>query len=220
MASSAVTIALGANARRVVLDQRFLVGDGYVHGVHAVEPPDSAADRLHAERTMHPADPELKPGNPIHPNSQLEHVRVSHGSLHPQTRWCQFVRWSLYAASSPNTFQVAGRLSWRWVAVLQDGQVVQVGSPTEIYNNPANRFVGSFIGNRPMNFLRATVDLDDGALRIEGAKLSAPAPYRRALAQRRGEEVLVGIRPEHITLHTGPLRGEVLVVEPLGAQKL
>ncbi len=106
------------------------------------------------------------------------------------------------------------------VAVLQDGQVVQVGSPTEIYNNPANRFVGSFIGNPPMNFLRATVDLDDGALRIEGAKLSAPAAYRRALAQQRGEEVLVGIRPEHVTLHTGPLRGEVLVVEPLWAQKL
>ena len=106
------------------------------------------------------------------------------------------------------------------VAVLRDGQVVQFGTPTEIYDHPADRFVGSFLGNPPMNFLRATVDPDDGGLRVEGAKLEAPAAYAQALAERRGETVLVGVRPEHVALGSGPLRAEVLVVELLGAQKL
>lgn len=106
------------------------------------------------------------------------------------------------------------------VAVLRDGQVVQFGTPTEIYDHPADRFVGSFLGNPPMNFLQATVDPQDGSLRVEDAKFPAPPAYARALAERKGQGVLVGIRPEHVALEGGPLRGEVLVVELLGAQKL
>jgi multiple sugar transport system ATP-binding protein len=106
------------------------------------------------------------------------------------------------------------------VAVLRDGQVVQFGTPTEIYDHPADRFVGSFLGNPPMNFLRATVDPDDGRLRVEDAKFQAPPAYAQALAERKGQGVLVGIRPEHVALEGGLLRGEVLVVELLGAQKL
>jgi multiple sugar transport system ATP-binding protein len=106
------------------------------------------------------------------------------------------------------------------VAVLRDGQVVQYGTPAEIYDHPADRFVGSFLGNPPMNFLRATVDPEDGKLRVEDAKLEVPAPYQYPVAQRKGQAVLVGIRPEHVVLGAGPLRGEVLVVEALGPQKL
>ncbi len=106
------------------------------------------------------------------------------------------------------------------VAVLREGQVVQCGTPAEIYEHPADRFVGSFLGNPPMNFLEATVDPDDGSLRVEGARLEAPPAYAQALAERKGQAVLVGIRPEHVTIGAGPLRGEVLVVELLGAQKL
>lgn len=106
------------------------------------------------------------------------------------------------------------------VAVLRDGQVVQFGTPPEIYDHPADRFVGSFLGNPPMNFLRATVDPDDGRLRVEDAKFQAPPAYAQALAERKGQGVLVGIRPEHVALEGGLLRGEVLVVELLGAQKL
>ncbi len=106
------------------------------------------------------------------------------------------------------------------VAVLRDGQVVQFDTPAAIYEHPADRFVGSFLGSPPMNFLHATVDPEDGALRVEDARLPAPAAYAEALAERRGGAVLVGVRPEHVSLDAGPLRGEVVVVEPLGAQKL
>ncbi|MDR7513328.1 MAG: ABC transporter ATP-binding protein [Armatimonadota bacterium] len=106
------------------------------------------------------------------------------------------------------------------VAVLREGQVVQFDTPTQIYDHPADRFVGSFLGNPPMNFFQATVDPEDGSLRVEGVKFPAPAAYAEALAERRGGSVLVGIRPEHVSVGAGPLRGEVLVVEPLGPQKL
>ncbi|MFN3284952.1 MAG: ABC transporter ATP-binding protein [bacterium] len=106
------------------------------------------------------------------------------------------------------------------VAVLREGQVVQFDTPTQIYDHPADRFVGSFLGNPPMNFFHATVDPEDGSLRVEGVKFPAPVGYAEALAERRGGPVLVGIRPEHVSVGTGLLRGEVLVAEPLGAQKL
>ncbi len=106
------------------------------------------------------------------------------------------------------------------VAVLREGQVVQFDTPTQIYDHPSDRFVGSFLGNPPMNFFQATVDPEDGSLRVEGVKFPAPVAYAQALAERRGGPILVGIRPEHVSVGTGPLRGEVLVAEPLGAQKL
>ncbi|MER3455485.1 MAG: sugar ABC transporter ATP-binding protein [candidate division GAL15 bacterium] len=106
------------------------------------------------------------------------------------------------------------------VAVVRDGRLVQFGPPAEIYHDPVDRFVGSFIGSPPMNFLQAVVDPEDGRLRVEDVKLPAPLAYAHALAERRGQAVLVGIRPEHVVVDTGPLRGEVVVAEPLGAQKL
>lgn len=106
------------------------------------------------------------------------------------------------------------------VAVMRDGQVVQCGPPAEIYDRPAHRFVGAFLGSPPMNFLTATVDPDDTGLRVEDIKLPAPPAYRAALRERRGGAVLVGIRPEHVRVGAGPLRGEVVVVEPVGAHKL
>ncbi len=79
------------------------------------------------------------------------------------------------------------------IVVLRDGQVEQVGSPMELYNNPTNRFVAEFIGSPAMNFVPA-----DRVGRAQGQ--------------------LVGIRPEHARLSdTGPLSGTVVHVENLGA---
>ncbi|MCE8546440.1 ABC transporter ATP-binding protein [Ruegeria pomeroyi] len=79
------------------------------------------------------------------------------------------------------------------IVVLRDGRVEQVGSPLELYNNPANRFVAEFIGSPAMNF----VDAD----RVGG-------PVGATL----------GIRPEHARIgDTGPLSGQVMHVEKLGS---
>ena len=78
------------------------------------------------------------------------------------------------------------------IVVLRDGRVEQVGSPMELYNNPANQFVAGFLGAPSMNFLKTSVaDAPDG--------------------------ITTGIRPEHLTLSkSGPITGNVTHVEQLG----
>ncbi len=88
------------------------------------------------------------------------------------------------------------------VVVLRDGAIEQVGSPLQLYDHPANRFVGQFIGTPPMNFLPLE-HLSELGLRI-------PAEARS-----------VGIRPEGIMLQeSGPIRADVELVESLGADTL
>ncbi|MCA8881469.1 MAG: ABC transporter ATP-binding protein [Rhodobacteraceae bacterium] len=78
------------------------------------------------------------------------------------------------------------------IVVLRDGRVEQVGSPMELYNNPANQFVAGFLGAPSMNFLPAA------RVGAEGGRT-------------------IGIRPEHLTIAAdGPLSGKVVHVEELG----
>jgi multiple sugar transport system ATP-binding protein len=110
------------------------------------------------------------------------------------------------------------------IAVMRDGQIVQVGEPMVIYDHPATEFVGGFIGSPPMNFLRGVTRRDNGrALVAIGSQvLSAPA----SVAQE--EAVVVGIRAENMVASaTSPmspeaeaLRAETVVVEPLGSHLL
>ena len=87
------------------------------------------------------------------------------------------------------------------VAVLRKGVLQQVDGPQELYERPANLFVGGFIGSPAMNFVEATLHADDGRLFVEfgGSRLAiedtvlAERPALRASAGRR---VVVGIRPE------------------------
>jgi multiple sugar transport system ATP-binding protein len=113
------------------------------------------------------------------------------------------------------------------VAVMKAGRIVQVGGPLEVYDRPADRFVGGFIGNPPMNFLRAEPERRDDRLvaRIGSAgELTVDEPPR-ALSERIGRPVVLGIRAENIdVVESGPsnglLRGRALVVEPLGRHNL
>ena len=113
------------------------------------------------------------------------------------------------------------------VAVMKAGRIVQVGGPLEVYDTPADRFVGGFIGNPPMNFLRAEPERRDDRLvaRIGSAgELGVDEPPR-ALSERIGRPVVLGIRAENIeVVESGPsnglLRGRALVVEPLGSHNL
>ncbi|MBX3467990.1 MAG: sn-glycerol-3-phosphate ABC transporter ATP-binding protein UgpC [Planctomycetes bacterium] len=104
------------------------------------------------------------------------------------------------------------------VAVMQDGEVQQVGTPLEVYDQPANRFVAGFLGSPTMNFVPAT--LEGTALLVDERPLDLPTRLRGAAPAR--EAVELGIRPEDLVLATdddGPgISGEVAVVEPLGAE--
>ncbi len=79
------------------------------------------------------------------------------------------------------------------IVVMNAGKVEQIGSPLELYDNPANLFVATFIGSPAMNLI----------------------PQKRD-----GREVLLGIRPEHLAVASDGLEAEVVVVEPTGADTL
>jgi multiple sugar transport system ATP-binding protein len=106
------------------------------------------------------------------------------------------------------------------VAVLRDGQLQQCATPRQLYDNPVNQFVAGFIGSPAMNL--QTVPLADGGVQLGGATLPLPAATRAAARQAGLSELVLGIRPEHLHLAngSGELRGEVLLVEELGADAL
>ena len=80
------------------------------------------------------------------------------------------------------------------VAVMRGGVLQQVGSPMELYNNPANLFVAGFIGSPGMNFLPARVEGDVAKLPMIDVKL--PQELRERLGRVEGKNVIAGIRPE------------------------
>jgi multiple sugar transport system ATP-binding protein len=118
------------------------------------------------------------------------------------------------------------------IAVLKDGVLQQFGSPSEIYNNPANIFVADFMGSPAMNLLSAKIEQNGAGMAVSLARhqaeplvLSVPnAPG--GLSAYKGKEVIFGIRPEALTDPDGADRnartvaeGDCLieVVEPAGA---
>jgi multiple sugar transport system ATP-binding protein len=106
------------------------------------------------------------------------------------------------------------------VAVLRDGVLQQCATPRQLYDSPVNQFVAGFIGSPAMNL--QTVPLTDGGAELGGTILPLPAATRAAASQAGLSELIVGIRPEHLHLAdgSGELRGEVLLVEELGADAL
>ena len=108
------------------------------------------------------------------------------------------------------------------IAVMRDGQILQVAEPMTVYDHPATRFVGGFIGSPPMNFLQGSASRANGQARVAigGQSLTAPAEVADA------QEVLVGIRAEYLQASVdrpstpGALRAETVVVEPLGSHLL
>ena len=107
------------------------------------------------------------------------------------------------------------------IVVLRDGRVQQVGSPDEIYHQPANRFVAGFFGTPAMSFFDADVCESAGDLCARTGGFQVPLPLRVVSCPR----VVVGVRPEGVALErrsTGaaPLEGRVELREVLGAEVL
>ncbi len=103
------------------------------------------------------------------------------------------------------------------IVVMKDRKVQQVGSPMEIYDRPANRFVASFVGSPPMNFLPVTVG-EDGLVTLgDGTALTTAV---RGFAGGAGE---LGLRAEHVrvcAVSEGALSATVELVERLGERTL
>jgi multiple sugar transport system ATP-binding protein len=109
------------------------------------------------------------------------------------------------------------------IVVMQHGIIQQVGTPTQLYEQPSNTFVASFIGSPAMNFLNARAKDEGIALTDEDATIHVNDATRKALDTMVGPELRLGIRPEHIVLSERAGDGATLsipvtveVVEPLG----
>ncbi len=97
------------------------------------------------------------------------------------------------------------------IVVLRAGRVEQVGSPLELYNRPANAFVGGFIGSPRMNFF-------EGRVVATGVDVPGVGVLHVAARLEEGRAVTLGIRPEHVREGQGPnpVEGRVAGVEQLG----
>ncbi len=84
------------------------------------------------------------------------------------------------------------------IVIMKAGYVQQVGTPYELYFKPANLFVAGFIGEPPMNFIRATVK--GGCIQIAGKSYDVSAKLGAKAASYEGKDVCFGFRPEAIVL--------------------
>ena len=114
------------------------------------------------------------------------------------------------------------------VAVMKDGIIQQFGTPQQIYNDPANQFVASFIGSPPMNFIAVRLANQDGRLMavLDSGQARCELPLGQSKDDLDGRQVILGIRPEQISLGANQgnglpgIRAEVQVTEPTGPDLL
>lgn len=114
------------------------------------------------------------------------------------------------------------------VAVMKDGIIQQFGTPKQIYNDPANLFVASFIGSPPMNFIPLRLQRQEGRLLalLDSGQARCELPLGTRDAGLEDRDVIIGIRAEQIVLAASEpnglptIRAEVQVVEPTGPDTL
>jgi multiple sugar transport system ATP-binding protein len=92
------------------------------------------------------------------------------------------------------------------IVIMDGGVIQQVGTPDEIYSNPANTFVAGFIGSPPMNLIEGTAA--GGAFTAAG--VNAPCP------KRLSGKITLGVRPEDCVVGGANIQGTVYGVEPTG----
>ena len=117
------------------------------------------------------------------------------------------------------------------VVVMNNGRIEQIGTPNELYHNPATRFVAGFIGSPAMNFMTCRLEDVGGKMHIRLTDhIAFPLPPARAERYKtisRTDKLLLGIRPEHITEakpHTEPgvepFDVTLDVIEPMGMETM
>jgi multiple sugar transport system ATP-binding protein len=111
-----------------------------------------------------------------------------------------------------------------YIAVMQNGRVLQYGTPAEIYNQPTHIEVANFIGSPPMNFLDGQLSVEEGRsiFAIDGARLVLDAETGGRVQQKLGSRsAILGIRPEDVTIDDAPSRDNtpatVTLLQPVGA---
>jgi multiple sugar transport system ATP-binding protein len=108
------------------------------------------------------------------------------------------------------------------IVVMKEGQIQQVGTPDEVYDQPSNMFVASFLGNPPINYLEGAIEDEAGTpvFRYGSLRISLPAGKLRGVT---AAPVVLGIRPEDVLRDSAPgwpvLTGVVDSVLPVGSDR-
>jgi len=112
------------------------------------------------------------------------------------------------------------------IVLLREGKIEQAGTPLDLYERPATRFVAGFLGSPQMNFIPARLAQSGGGWAVkvgDGTSLALPARQREGLAD--GRAVVLGLRPQHVTRANGGnrpghqrLTATVELVQPTGSR--
>jgi len=109
------------------------------------------------------------------------------------------------------------------IAILNAGELQQLGTPDEVYNTPINKFVAGFVGTPAMNFFDGEIVQESDDFTFQSSSLAIPIAQPTAtklstLPLRK--QLVAGIRPEDIILGSGSVTADVTVVEPAGYETL
>lgn len=118
--------------------------------------------------------------------------------------------------------QVEAMTMGQRMAIMRDGKLQQCDEPERVYAQPANKFVASFIGSPPMNFIESKIS--DGF--VDTGEFKLPLPAEHPASKMEGKKVVLGIRPEEIfdaalpgsftPTEANTITAKVDVLEPLG----
>ncbi|MCR4633884.1 MAG: sn-glycerol-3-phosphate ABC transporter ATP-binding protein UgpC [Erysipelotrichaceae bacterium] len=106
------------------------------------------------------------------------------------------------------------------IVVMKDGFIQQIGTPQEVYDHPRNLFVSGFIGTPQMNYFDARLGIDEGRYFVEsdGYKVVLDEEKQKRLKDKdvKAQDIILGVRPDHIQLGEKGIRGRVDVSELMG----
>ena len=101
------------------------------------------------------------------------------------------------------------------IVVMRAGRIEQIGSPDDIYDRPASKYVADFIGSSAINFLPGTVVVADGVPAVDTA--TGRVPVEASSTLKPGQKVVLGLRPTDVVVDTGgSLAAKTVLVERLG----
>jgi multiple sugar transport system ATP-binding protein len=113
------------------------------------------------------------------------------------------------------------------IGLIEKGKIVQVGKPSDLFNHPVNTFVAGFMGSPPMNLIDISVkESKEGVLiEVAGKQLKILKEFEQIVKGQKTSEIILGIRPEHISVHEKQeseedIEMEIFAVENLGSESL
>lgn len=109
------------------------------------------------------------------------------------------------------------------MVVMKDGKIMQIGTPDEVYEHPANKFVAGFLGMPQMNFIEGVFDGDSRIETESGIKVVLPEAKAQKIKEKnieKGMVVTIGIRPEEFHITENGMSCRIELVENLGSESL